>query len=189
MRRMLFLALLTLTWLASAPDGRAQEYPLTPDPASCDAEPIDIETLVLSAATPAPAATPRAFAAERRSASRSVRNELMEVVVGSVACTNANQPLRALSFFTEDYLLTRISDEPAVTLGHLEAASTRDPAIATVEDRVSIEVIETVTTWEAGAEVVLLWSSGEDKLVRVGLRFREVDGDWKIDDVITEDGE
>jgi len=189
MRRFIFLALLTLTWLAAAHGARAQQYPLTPDPATCDAEPIDIEALVLAAATPVRAATPTVVPAERRIASRSVQDELMEVVVGSVACTNANQPLRALSYFSEDYLLTRISDEPGVTLGHLEAAATRDAAVAQVEDRVTIEVIETVTTWQDGAEVVLLWSSGDDQLERVGLRFRDVDGEWKIYDVIIDDGE
>ena len=189
MRRNLFLTLLTLTWLAVAQGGRAQQYPLTPDPATCDAEPIDLETLALAAAPPVPAASPSVVQVERRIASRSVQEELMKVIVGSVACTNANQPLRAYSYFTEDYLLTRISDEPAVTLGHLEAAATRDPDVAPVEDRISIEVIETVTTWEGGAEVVLLWSGGADQVKRVGLRFREVGGEWKIDDVISDDGE
>ena len=188
MRRVIFLALLTLTWMVDAQEARAQEYPLTPDPATCDADPIDIEALVVAAASPVPTTSPEAVPEERRNASPRVLDELMQVVVGSVACTNANQPLRALSYFTEDYLLTRISDEPAVTLGSLEAASTRDPAVAPVEDRVTIEVIEMVTSWDGGAEVALLWSSGKDQLARVGLRFRQVDGDWKIDDVIEADG-
>lgn len=188
MRRVIFMALLTVTWLPAASGAFAQEYPLTPDPTACDAEPIDVEALV-PAAAPAAAASPEAIPAERRIAGPSLQDELMVIVVGTVACTNANQPLRALSYFTEDYLLTRISDEPAVTMGHLEAAATRNPAVASIEDRVTIEVVENVTTWPSGAEVVLLWSSGDSELERVGLRFREVDGEWKIDEVIADDGE
>lgn len=185
MRRMIFLALLSLTW--SPPHGvRAQDtFPITPDPVLCVAEPIDIDRLVALLATPTPPVTPAPPTDVVRIASRSVQNELVDVVVAAVACTNANQPLRALSYFTEDYLLYAVSDEPAATLGHLRAAATRDPDVAAVEDRVTIEAIETVTTSSDRAEVVLLWSSGERSRVRTGLRFRDVDGGWKIYEVVT----
>lgn len=183
MRRAILLAMLTLTWLSAVRPVMATDYPVTPDPAECNADPIDVDALIAGSVTVVSPATPAALRTPRV-ASLSLQNDLMEAVIGSVACTNANQPLRALSFFTQDYLLTRISDEPAVTLGHLKAAATRDPAVAPIEDRVTIEVIEIATVWEGGAEVVLLWSSGEQRLVRSGLRFRDVRGEWKIDEVL-----
>lgn len=183
MRRATLLAILTLTLLSAARPASAVDYPLTPDPADCVADPIDVDALIARAdgvATPAAPTVGRTT----RIAPLSTTSALMDAVIGSVACTNAKQPLRALSYFTEDYLLHRIGGEPAVTLGHLKAAATRDPDRAAVEDRVTIEVVENATVWDGGAEVVMLWSSGERRLVRTGLRFRDVGGEWKIDEVL-----
>lgn len=187
MRRVLFLALLTLTWLPSQRVALAVELPITPDPATCDADPIDLDALLGLVATPTAAAPPDPFPTAGRPTTPSNVEWLLDVVVASVACTNANQPLRALSYFTVDYLLYRISDEPAVTLGHLEAATTRQPDVAAVEDRVTIESIESAERMGDRAELVLLWSNRVDQRVRVGLRFRDVDGEWRIDEVLPQE--
>lgn len=181
MRRITFLALLTLTWLSTMLQAHAQEFPLTPDPATCDAEPIDVAALLARVATPGaiptvapvpPTGTPTADQLE----------SMIETVIASVACTNANQPLRALSFFTDDYLLNRISDEPSATLGHLEAASSRTPDVAAVEDRVTIDAI---TAGPAGAGLgyleVKTLTGGEPSLANLLMVSTETG--WKIDDV------
>jgi len=179
---MIFLALLTLTWLATAHQVNAQEYPQTPDPATCDAEPIDIGALLDRVATPSPSPsttpepTPRMPTAEEFDA-------MTEVVIASVACTNANQPLRSLSFFTDDYLLNRISDEPAVTLGHLEAASSRMPDVAAVEDRVTIEAFGAGPAGEGFGYLEVKTLGGEESSLS-SLLMVSTDTGWKIDDVV-----
>jgi len=181
MRRITFVALLTLTWLAAAYQANAQEYPLTPDPATCDAEPIDIGALLERVATPVAVPTV-APVSPTGTATADQLDGMTETVTASVACTNANQPLRALSFFTDDYLLHRIGDEPSVTLGHLEAASSRTPDVAAVEDRVSIEAISAGPAGEGFAYLeVKTLSGGEPSLS--SLLMVSADTGWKIDEV------
>ncbi len=182
MRRILFLALLTSTWLLPRDASADVVLPITPDPADCVADPIDIETLVALASG---FATPVALAVQTPLAgtpTSELLDRLTEVVVASTACTNANQPLRALSYFTEDYLLDRISDEPAITLGHLQAAASRHPDVAAVEDRVTITSLSAGPTGDGAAFLEVGTLAGTEAQV-VSLRLIVEDTVWRIDQV------
>lgn len=183
MRGVHFLALLTLTWLPASVRVSASDLPftpITPEPSTCDAEPVDIDRLAELAAVSGE--EPRLYApSESVEAPPELVDELVDVIAAAVACTNANQPLRALSFFTEDFLLHRISDEPAVTLGHLAAASTRNAEIAPVEDRLTIDRIVAARTWPGHADLDLITTSGTKRYID-RLRLVDDDGGWMIDD-------
>ena len=70
-----------------------------------------------------------------------------------------------------------------VTLGHLQAAATREPEDAPVEDRVTVTRLnlgpgdDDAAYLEVGTE-----SGGHPGLA--SLRFVRIDDDWKIDQVI-----
>ena len=182
MRRMILLAVLTLTCLLPREASAQVELPVTPDPADCTAEPIDIDRLVALSSNQA---TPEAVA-EATSVTATptpdVVSQLTKVVVGSIACTNANQPLRALSYFTEDYLLRRISDEPAVTLGHLRAASSRQPDVAAPGDRVTIVSITPGPLVGGVASLEVETRTGtQSQLVDLSMVFQG--SEWRIDHV------
>ena len=105
---------------------------------------------------------------------------MSDVVVSAVACTNANQPLRALSYFTEEYLLYRISGEPAVTLGHLRAAATRNPDVAAPDDRVTITSLQGGPSGDGFAYLDVVTISGIEP-TWVNLRMVSTSDGWKID--------
>ena len=183
MRRTRILALLTLTLLAHS-TAAAVEFPITPDPVDCDAEPIPVETLIERAdADIGTAATPQSPQPIDGPMEEGLITTLTDTLVASVACANANQMLKALSYFTEDYLLHRISDEPAVTLGHLQAASTRKPDVAAVDDRLTIEAVTGVGFAGGRAQIEVTWTNGGEPEV-VQLIFVRTADDWKVDYVV-----
>ena len=181
MRRIRILALLALAVLAHS-TAAAVGFPITPDPADCNADPIPVDTL-LTRADVGVAATPQTSRPIDGPMDEELVATLTDTVVASVACANANQMLKALSYFTEDYLLHRISDEPAVTLGHLQAAATRAPDVAPVDERVTIEAVTGVGHANGRAELEVRWTNGGDPEV-VQLIFVLTEDEWKVDDVL-----
>ena len=179
MRRILFVALLTLTWLPTAWTALAVDFPITPDPADCVANPIDIDRLVEFASTPVARSTPTTPLNTGVPTPDEI-GAISDVVLGAVACTNANQPLRALSYFTEAYVLYRIGEEPAVVLGHLRAASTRNPDVAAPDDRVTITSLEAGPFGDGFAHMDVRSISGNQPSW-VNLRMVSTSDGWKID--------
>ena len=110
---------------------------------------------------------------------------IFDTVSANIACTNANDPLRALAFFTDRYLAERFSGEDrADELQHLLAAATRSPGRATPEDRlvlISIADLVLYADGRIGAEITT--ANADDEFVDL-LVFVETDNGWRIDQVL-----
>src|SRR5689334_9073067 len=133
MRRIIGLStlMLGLAWVVSfAPVGAMQGTPVA---VHCTAAPLSADSLtaiVEKGFKTAPALTP---SDEPAPAADLVA--IYDLLTESVACTNANQPLRALSLYTDRYLAERFSGQTGEDeLGHLLAAATRSPKPAAAED-------------------------------------------------------
>lgn len=157
----------------------AQELPVTPDPASCDIEPVEmreLEDLAEEDFEP-----PSEVASDLPSADANVEEAIASVVIGTTACTNANEPLRAFAYFT-DRFLTELFSEDSALLGHLDVATTRDPAFATEDDRLTVERIDNIRSDGTVALTTVTTSNRADRFVDE-LTFQQVDGFWLIDAV------
>jgi hypothetical protein len=161
---------------------RAIDSPATPQPAGCTVAPITIQYLqdlvargVANVATPASAATPTPV--DMKAISQTIEQ--------SVACSNANQPLRALALFTDRYLAARFSGAGVDDLGHLAAAVTRSPAPAVPADRLAIVSIGAPKTLADGRASVLVKTANADQEFADVLVFANIDGRWLIDEIRT----
>jgi len=162
----------------------AANSPATPQTEECTVAPIAIDglqALVLSG-TPVAATPSRADAAV---IAPDVAAGVTATIRQSIACTNANQPLRALALFTNAYLIARFSGAGADDLGHLTAAATRDPAPATAADRlrlVSMGVIEPLS--DGRVSVVVTTANVADSFTDT-LTFAKTGVVWLIDETHT----
>lgn len=162
---------------------QAQALPATPRASACTAAPVSIAVLqaIVTAgasgvATPAAAATLDAAA----------KTAIVATVEGSIACTNANQPLRALSFFTRRYLAARFSGAGADDLGHLTVAVTRSPSPAASEDRLALISVDTFALVPDGRVVARVTTANRDQTFVDHLIFAKSGGRWLIDEVASE---
>jgi hypothetical protein len=71
-------------------------------------------------------------------------DEITTTIRRSVACTNANDPMRGYALFTPRYLQDRFGGDNQDDLGHLIAALSRAPAVAKPEDRLTLVAITNV---------------------------------------------
>jgi hypothetical protein len=179
MKSVLLAIALTIAVSVSA---RAQTLPATPLAAACTAAPVSINELRSIVAASPIAATP-APAARLDDAAK---NAIIAAVDGSIACTNANQPLRALSFFTTRYLAARFSGAGADDLGHLTVAVTRSPSPAAAEDRLALVSVDQFAMLSDGRVSARVTTANRDQTFVDRLIFAKTDGKWLIDEVASE---
>ena len=100
-------------------------------PEDCTVGPISELDLVaiVENGTPAAAESPK-IEASGELVDDEAAEAITAVVRQSVACTNANDPIRAFALFTDRFLLARFGGENQDDLGHLLAALTLEPAFA-----------------------------------------------------------
>lgn len=169
-------AIALLFGLTAARSGAA---PATPLPSACTVAPIaigDLQNLVSAGASPV--ATPAAETALTPGAIAAITQTIEE----SVACTNANQPLRALALFTDRYLVARFSGAGADDLGHLAAAVTRDPAPADPADRLAIVSIGDPELLDDGRVAVIVATANAEQEFVDRLIFAKTGDAWLIDE-------
>jgi hypothetical protein len=177
-KRMMTLGVLLIAAIALAGGAaRAVTLPSTPDPSTCTAAPVTIERLTMLAAE----GTPAASLATPVNAPAPSLDELTATVAGSIACTNANQPLRALAYFTDAYLAARFSGAGADDLGHLTVAVTRNPNVAAPADRLALISISSPTPFGDGRWSAIVTTRNASQTFVDRLVFAFVDGNWLID--------
>ena len=159
--------------------------PATPEPELCQIEPLDLEELSELASEPFE------LAADRIPSPADVPDESLNAVVGvvteSIACTNANLPLRSLALYTDRYLAERFSSAGGDELGHLSAAATRSPKPANAADRLTLISVANVMLLEDGRISVQVVTANAEFIFSDILVFAETDTGWRIDQVIRGD--
>jgi hypothetical protein len=183
MRRIIWLgtlALVTALLVTSAPNGAAQA---TPAAAQCTAAPLSADSLtaiVEAGFKPAPALK---LADEPAPAADLVA--VYDLLIESVACTNANQPLRALSLYTDRYLAERFSGQAGEDeLGHPLAAATRSPKPAAPEDQLMLLAVTDLVRYQDGRIGAMVTTANRDDTFTDLLIFSETGNDLRIDQVI-----
>lgn len=178
-----FAASLLLTPLV----GRAQsEFGAAIMPDRCQVEPLtDAELVDIVDAAASPATPVSALDGESEPLPEDLRQPIIDTIVESVACTNANDPMRAFALFTDRYLQTRFTGEGADDLGHLLVAITRESAPAAEIDRLALISIDEFQVWPDGAVSVTVVTGNVDATYTDTLVLVEVDEVWLIDQAIT----
>jgi hypothetical protein len=152
--------------------------------AECTVAPLTVPQLTdLAVASPFADYTPVATLKDETPASDNVIAEVTAVIEESIACVNANDIPRALALFTPGYLQRRYGGANGDDLGHLLAALTRTPAPASPEDQLTlVEIARVVILLDGSVVAEVTTANLSEKFVDV-LRFVQVDGKWRIDDV------
>ena len=154
----------------------------TPPPTACTVAPIAIGDLQKLVLTGTPVAATSAVVAR---IGPDVIVGIGTTIAESVACTNANQPLRALALFTTNYLIARFSHAGAPDLGHLSAAVTRDPAPAGAADELRIVSIGEPKALSDGRVSVLVATANATEFFADVLIFAKIGDVWLIDETHT----
>lgn len=128
MRQLLLVLLFAMTMATlSTIDAVAAPASATPESEHCTIDPLDpnqLTAIVRAGFEPAPR-----LEKSDQPAPATDLVAMFDVLTESVACTNANQPMRALALYTDRYLAERFSGQQgADELGHLIAASSRSPS-------------------------------------------------------------
>ena len=180
-KRLMLGVIVLILGLSIAPV-RAASDPATPQATVCTTAPLSIDALqeLVLSGTPM-SATPWTTVALNSSDVADIATTIEE----SVACSNANQPLRALAFFTPAYLIARFSGAGADDLGHLTAAVTRDPAPAVAADRLAVVSIGAPKALIDGRVSVLVTTANSAESFTDVLIFANIDNVWRIDETHT----
>lgn len=150
----------------------------------CTVEPLALPELTeLAAASPGTASSPVTALDGARPANASVIADVTEVIAESIACVNANDPLRALAFFTPDYLQRRFGGANGDDLGHLLAALTRKPGPASPADELTLLSIDRISSLPDGSVSARVTTANRTRQFVDLLHLVLVDGAWRIDDV------
>src|SRR3954462_14382964 len=92
-------------------------------------------------------------------------------------------PLSEFALFTDGYLAARFGGDNQDDLGHLLAALTRHPEVATEADRLHLVSVDSVVSLADGrVEATVTTSNSNDKFTDVVV-FANVNDVWLIDDV------
>jgi hypothetical protein len=154
-------------------------------PEECTVRPITENDLVAIVENGTPTA---AVTATVEATGELVDDETAEVITKlvrqSIACTNANDPMRAFALFTDRYLLARFGGDYQDDLGHLLAALTREPDVASETDRLSLDSVATLTALADGRMSAIVTTSNSSATFVDTLIFAQVEDVWLIDDVI-----
>jgi hypothetical protein len=157
-------------------------------PELCRVEPLTEAELIDAVS----AATPVAVATETSTETGSTLNDaerepIIAVVSESIACSNANDPMRAYALFTDRYLRIRFNGENADDLGHLLVAITREPEPAAEADQLSIVSMDDFRRLDDGRVSVVVTTSNADATFTDLIYLTEFDGRWLIDEAVPAD--
>jgi hypothetical protein len=169
--------------LLLAVPARAETLPATPQAKACTATPVTISDLQALVAAGTPIAATPAPAANLDDATKAA---IVTAIEGSIACTNANQPLRALAFITDGYLVHRFTGAGHDDLGHLAAAVTRSPSPAAGGDRLALISVGDFALLPDGRISAVVTTANADQTFVDTLIFANVDGKWLIDEIASE---
>jgi hypothetical protein len=157
-------------------------------PAFCTVPPLSQSELVdiVAAGTPAPVdELPReATGIEVDDASIAA---IEATVRESVACANANAPLRAYALFTDRYLRERFGGENQDDLGHLLAALTRNSDVAKEADQLTLVSIDELRLLDDGRIAASVVTKNARTTFIDTLFFAAAADRWLIDEVIAGD--
>jgi hypothetical protein len=145
--------------------------------------PVSISELQSIVAKGTPAAATSAAAVNLDDATESA---IVATVEGSIACANANQPLRELAYFTDRYLANRFTGAGADDLGHLAVAVTRSPSPAADPDRLALISVSQYAVTSDGRVSAVVVTANRDQTFTHTMIFAKVDERWLIDEVGSE---
>ena len=159
-------------------------------PVECTVRPISELDLVaiVEIGTPAATVSP-VFEATGEPVDDKTAEAITDLVLQSVACPNANHPMRAYAHFTDRYLIARFGGDNQDDLGHLLAALTREPAFASETDRLSLDSVAELTALADGRISANVTTSNSSATFIDTLTFARDADDWLIDEVILDSTE
>lgn len=161
----------------------AETLPARPQAEACVAAQVSIADLQALVASGTPVAGTPAPAANLDDATKSA---IVSTIEDSIACTNANQPLRALAFFTDRYLVHRFTGPGKDDLGHLGVAVTRSPSPAAEQDRLALISVENFALMPDGRVSAVVTTANRDQTFVDTLIFANAGGRWLIDEIVSE---
>ena len=164
-------------------------FPEAPDPAGCTVEPIPLEELNSSIATPIPATPAPGRGAVVPAGTPATADEaqvILETVRTLVACYNAGELLRSYALYTPEYLHHLFARQgPYAEVSYLSLAT---PMPAEADERVQILDIADQRRLPDGrlaANVVLRYQV-IPMPKRFLMTFVETPEGWRIDDILGE---
>lgn len=177
------LIILLLLAITTAASGSATGQPVTPTARSCVVDPIERVELQDAAEGPIPR---RAESVDSGIAvTEGELGRISRIVRIMTACTNANQPLRALALVTDTYLAEYFAGPAGQDqLGHLLAAASREPEPAAPEDRLALIAVEDPVRFEDGRIAVTVVTENAVSRFTDQLIFAETDDGWRLDQVV-----
>ena len=167
------------------------QQPATPEavsPGLCTVPPLSEAELVdiAAAGTPTPEVELPQEAADGEVDAESIE-AIEDTVRESVACANANDPLREFALFTDRYLRERFGGENQDDLGHLLAALTRDSDAAAEADQLTLVSVDELRLLEDGRIAASVKTMNARTTFVDTLIFAAVDDRLLIDEVIAGD--
>jgi hypothetical protein len=184
MRQLLLLLLIVMTLGASsAADAVAAPASATPETERCTVDPLSPEQLTaIVAAGFEP--TPRLEKGDQAVPATDLV-AMFDVLTESVACTNANQPMRALALYTDRYLAERFSGQAGEDeLGHLIAASSRSPKPAAPGDQLVLLAVADPILYGDGRIGATVTTANAEATFIDQIIFAKTDEGWRIDQVV-----
>jgi len=186
MRTALICLILASAFSVSALGATAQgSLPETVSPDLCTIEPLTELDLVLivEAATPTPET---AINSDQNGSpvDDSTAQEITDLVRLSVACVNANDPMRSFTLLSDGFLQFRFGGDNEDDLGHLLAAITRTPGVAQAGDRLTLESVADIRELAGGQVIATVTTSNAENVFVDTLIFAQITGEWKIDGVM-----
>ena len=184
MRQLLLVLLFAMTMATlSTIDAVAAPASATPESEHCTIDPLDpnqLTAIVRAGFEPAPR-----LEKSDQPAPATDLVAMFDVLTESVACTNANQPMRALALYTDRYLAERFSGQQgADELGHLIAASSRSPKPAAPEDQLVLLSVADPILYGDGRIGATVTTANADETFVDQIIFASTDSGWRIDQVV-----
>jgi hypothetical protein len=185
-QRLGFLVILTILFFPAIPVAAQADLPATPPAEMCVVAPLDASyLLILANGEFEPAGNHEATS---EPVSDSDLAAITSAIEQSIACTNANRPLAALALFTDRYLAETFSSERGSDeLGHMIAASSREAAPASPQDRLVLIAISNAEQYQDGRIAVQVTTENADYQFQDILIFQNTGGEWLIDEVLAGD--
>lgn len=186
--RCALLSVPVLAWCLFVASPVVAQDPAPVDPALCLVEPLAIEQLtdLVVSATPVPA---EEISVSGESVGEIDAETVTAVITESVACANANQPLRSLALFTDRYLGERFSGAGADDLGHLTVAVTREYAPAEPKDQLSIVAIDSLRLLSDGRIAATVVTTNATSTFTDTIVLSSSGDEWLIDQVVIGESE
>ncbi len=177
------LVLISFAAGASVIVGSASQLPITPSERSCVVEPIERVELQDAATGPVPRRAEPVISDV--AVTETELGRITRAVRIMTACTNANQPLRALSLVTDTYIAEYFAGPAGQDqLGHLLAVASREPEPAAPGDRLALTSITDPVRFEGGRIAVTVITENAESRFTDQLIFVETRDGWRLDQVV-----